>query len=267
VFVQLHIFNQLIMAPMDGSFVAGAIRSLTKRIRALETELLVKRTSMALYPTARSVFNPDAPEFVPCIPPGILVHADPLVPHTALERAEAVVQELLQVPHVVPQDAVCAPPVVPVVVGNDCAEALLHECHERDLRVHQDVNACADCADDDEDKTDLSANCLRLAERLKIQLSKKTVEERRCALQAFLVNETVIAQFAEGADCPIDEVRCLLRSLLAELVDDGALAAGSQLSSDTDVDMPVLVPSDTPIDELDSMYDEYEDYLERNGWI
>jgi len=252
VFVQLHIFNQLIMAPMDGSFVAGAIRSLTKRIRALETELLVKRTSMALYPTARSVFNPDAPEFVPCIPPGILVHADPLVPHTALERAEAVVQELLQVPHVVPQDAVCAPPVVPVVVGNDCAEALLHECHERDLRVHQDV---------------MSANCLRLAERLKIQLSKKTVEERRCALQAFLVNETVIAQFAEGADCPIDEVRCLLRSLLAELVDDGALAAGSQLSSDTDVDMPVLVPSDTPIDELDSMYDEYEDYLERNGWI
>ena len=102
-------------------WIATTVRGLVKRVDELNAMLVKAGPPGVHLAEALFVFDPNAPEFVPkqckpedvpSIPPGVHVRADPpLVFHSALEHAEAVLQELLpdgvdrtDVPHVAPQD-------------------------------------------------------------------------------------------------------------------------------------------------------------------
>ena len=87
-------------------WIATTVRSLVKRVDELNAMLVKAGPPGVLLAEALFVFDPNAPEFVPkqckpedvpSIPPGVHVRADPpLVFHSALEHAEAVLQELLE---------------------------------------------------------------------------------------------------------------------------------------------------------------------------
>ena len=93
-------------------WIATTVRGLVNRVDELNAMLVKAGPPGVHLAEALFVFDPNAPEFVPSILPGVHVRADPpLVFHSALEHAEAVLHELLQdvidrtdVPHVAPQD-------------------------------------------------------------------------------------------------------------------------------------------------------------------
>ena len=87
-------------------WIATTVRGLVKRVDELNAMLVKVDPPGVHLAEALFVFDPNAPEFVPkqckpedvpSIPPGVHVRADPpLVFHSALEHAEAVLQELLE---------------------------------------------------------------------------------------------------------------------------------------------------------------------------
>ena len=111
-----------------------------------------------------------------------------------------------------------------------------------------------------------SEGARRLAERLKLQLHKKVQEQRAPLLRGLLEDAEAVSRLAAGASCSVDEAIHVLTEEIQNLD-----------ISDTDVDMPVLVPVPRAIGEdeqydddyttADPEYEEIEAYLYEHGLL
>ena len=106
----------------------------------------------------------------------------------------------------------------------------------------------------------------RLAERLKLQLQKKVQDQRALLRLGLLEDAVAVSRLAAGAGCSVDEATNVLTEEIHNLD-----------ISDTDEDMPVLIPIPSAIGEdeqydddyttTDSEYEEAEAFLYEHGLL
>ena len=91
-----------------------------------------------------------------------------------------------------------------------------------------------------------SEGARRLAERLKLQLQKKAQEQRTPLIHGLLEDAVAVSRLAAGAGCSVDEAINVLTEEIQNLD-----------ISDTDEDMPVLIPIPSAIGEDEQYDDDY----------